>query len=378
MKVVKFYKKAENGKYIIFYLAKPEANSLECVLKSSFFSEEKETDLKIVIVDDEGTTVLDEKVDKLPPMTTMNPEETAKPTTTEWVIPTKPTPTTNPSGSVNPSNNPSSNPSADPSNNPSSSPNPSSGGSEVTGIKLNKNSVTLKVGAKDKLTYTITPEGLHPHLKWRTEASDICSIEADGTITGKSVGKTQISIRADNGVKDVCEVTVTKEGEQSAASPSPSTSSSDPNAETVEALRNKLVETAKKEVGNKNGQKYLDYFHTTQAPGGWCSEFASWCAHQCGYVEKGIIPKKDGCGEFSSWFKKKGRFKNRSYIPKPGDICFMGGDNVTHTCIVVGVDESKGKFYTVDGGSSVNKYTRTLKGSDIYGFGVPDYESIAN
>ena len=372
MNKVKFYKKTDNGKYILFYISNPESESLECNLKSTFFSEEKETELKIVVIDDEGTSVIDKKVDKLPQMPTMNPEETAKPTTSEIVIPTKPTPTTHaseapaasPSGSTSPSGGA----------NPSGTANPSGSGTKITGIKLNKNSVTLKVGGKDKLTYTVTPEGAHERLIWRTDAAEICKIEADGTITGVKEGKAQISIRTESGVTDICAVTVTKD-----TSASPKASNTDSAAAgSVEELRNRLVETAKKEVGTKNGQKYLDYFNTTQAPGGWCSEFASWCAHQCGYVEKGIIPKKDGCGEFSSWFKKKGRFKERSYIPKPGDICFMGGNNVTHTCIVVGVDEEKGKFYTVDGGSSVNKYTRTLKSSDIYGFGVPDYESIAN
>ena len=356
MNVVKFYKKAENGKYILFYIAKPESNSLECKLKSIFFSEESETDLKIVVEDDEGRTVLDQKVSKLPEMPTINPEETEKPSWSPSTLPTKPTPS--PSTSTSASTSPSASESSSPSETsaPEESTNPSDGGTKITAIKLSKNSVKLKVGETEKVTYTVTPEGAHERLIWRTNDSDICTIAADGTITAKSGGTTEISIRTESGVKDTCEVTVTSD---------------------VDELRNKLVETAKKEVGNTNGQKYLDYFHTTSAPGGWCSEFASWCAYKCGYVDKGIIPKKDGCGEFSKWFKNKGRFKDRNYIPKPGDICFTGGDDVSHTCIVVGVDEEKGKFYTVDGGSKVTKNTRTLKSSNIYGFGVPDYESIA-
>ena len=348
MNVVKFYKKAGNGKYTLFYISKPEAKTLECVLKSTFFSEEKETD---------------KKFDKLPKMPSMDPKETAKPSWTPVPIPTKPTPSIHPSEAPAPS--------------PSGSTNPSGGGDKITGIKLNKNSVSIKVGAKDKLTYTVTPEGAHPHLVWRTDANEICSIEADGTITGKSVGQAQISIKADNGVMDICDVTVTKEAPSPSANPS-ANPSDNPSSGSVDALRQKLADVALKEVGNSNGQKYLDYFNTNQAPGGWCSEFASWCAHQCGYVEKGIIPKKDGCDGFAEWFQKKGRFKDRNYVPKVGDICLMGGNNVSHTCIVVAVDEAKGKFYTVDGGSKVIKCTRTIKGSDIYGFGVPDYESIAN
>ena len=74
----------------------------------SQLSTEKETEFKIVVRNDTDYAVQDFKIPKIPPMTTMNPEETAKPTSTSSAIPTKPTPTSSvtssgsPSGSTSP------------------------------------------------------------------------------------------------------------------------------------------------------------------------------------------------------------------------------------------------------------------------------------
>ena len=72
----------------------------------------------MVAINESDYIVQDFKVPKLPPMSTMNPEETAKPTTSEIVIPTKPTETTttHPSASA---------PSTSATTHPSTSANPS-------------------------------------------------------------------------------------------------------------------------------------------------------------------------------------------------------------------------------------------------------------
>ncbi len=196
---IKVYRKAQDNKYVLILKAKVrEQKQYECKIDTRFFSSEESRDF-IVVAKDKEQNVIGSKeftIKPIPTMTSMNPSETAKPSWSPSAIPTKPTPTATTKTSET----------------PSEVPGPSGTG-EITGIKLNKNSVTLKVGQTEKLTYTVTPEGIRPHLIWRTNASDICKIEANGTITGVSVGKTQISIRADNGVKDVCEVTVVEENE---------------------------------------------------------------------------------------------------------------------------------------------------------------------
>ena len=50
----------------------------------------------------------------------------------------------------------------------------------------------------------------------------------------------------------------------------------------------------------------------------WCACFVSWCANECGYIEKGVIPKFAGCtSEGMAWFKAKELWQDRNkYIPK--------------------------------------------------------------
>ena len=111
MKNIKIYKKVEDAKYILFYIAKPHSNSFVYKISNSKLSMEKETELKIVAEAENGDrTTGDLKVDKVKPRVSMNPSETAKPTTTSSPIPTKPTPTSTATSS--PSQSTSGNPSS--------------------------------------------------------------------------------------------------------------------------------------------------------------------------------------------------------------------------------------------------------------------------
>ena len=49
----------------------------------------------------------------------------------------------------------------------------------------------------------------------------------------------------------------------------------------------------------------------------------SWCANECGYIEKGIIPKFAGCElEGVSWFKSHNLWIDGGAIPQSGYIIF--------------------------------------------------------
>ena len=218
MKSLKIYKKVGNM-YILFYMSHHGTKEVTVRIPNSLLSEESKTDIKVVAINESGERGIGETtIDKITPRVSMNPSETAKPSWTPTPIPSKPTPSIHPSETPAPE--------------PSGSTSPSGGGTQISGIKLNKNSVTLKVGEKDKLTYTVTPEGAHPHLVWRTDANEICSIEADGTITGVSVGEATISIKADNGVMDICNVKVVSQ-ETPSASPSSNPSASPSSSPSV-------------------------------------------------------------------------------------------------------------------------------------------------
>lgn len=94
------YKKASNGKYILFYRANPDENEFLLTIQESFLSTETETDIKIVVYEKDGVrTSGDITLDKLEPYPSINPEETEKPSWSPSTLPTKPTPSPKPSTS---------------------------------------------------------------------------------------------------------------------------------------------------------------------------------------------------------------------------------------------------------------------------------------
>lgn len=49
-------------------------------------------------------------------------------------------------------------------------------------------------------------------------------------------------------------------------------------------------------VGNVGGLKFCRWYGFSGRVE-WCACFISWCANQCGYIEKGIIPKFAAVGD---------------------------------------------------------------------------------
>lgn len=55
-----------------------------------------------------------------------------------------------------------------------------------------------------------------------------------------------------------------------------------------------LVEVAKSQLGNVGGEPYWSWYGFPDRVE-WCACFVSWCANECGYLDKGIIPRFSGC-----------------------------------------------------------------------------------
>ena len=77
-----------------------------------------------------------------------------------------------------------------------------------------------------------------------------------------------------------------------------------------------------------------------------------------------------------SWFQNRGRWQNRGYHPKPGDIIFFDwdGDGLgNHVGIVESSDDTY--VYTIEGNSGDRCRRRTyfISSSMIMGYGIPDY-----
>lgn len=83
-------------------------------------------------------------------------------------------------------------------------------GTAVTGITLNKSTLTLARLKSEKLIATVAPTGAtKKDVKWTSTAPDIASVAADGTVKALKVGTaTIIATTVDGGFTAMCQVTV--------------------------------------------------------------------------------------------------------------------------------------------------------------------------
>lgn len=86
----------------------------------------------------------------------------------------------------------------------------SSNKAAVTGVKLNKTSLSLSVGGTSTLTATVIPSGASKSVRWTSGDATIASVSSSGKVTGKKAGTTTIFVTTvDGGYVASCEVTVT-------------------------------------------------------------------------------------------------------------------------------------------------------------------------
>ena len=137
-----------------------------------------------------------------------------------------------------------------------------------------------------------------------------------------------------------------------------------------------IVEVAASQIGNVGGEPYWSWYGFNGRVE-WCACFVSWCAHKCGYIEAGIIPKFAGVGTGINWFQDRHQWQKRGYQPKPGDIIFFDWDGDgygNHVGIVESSDETY--VYTIEGNTSDSCKRRTyfLHSTVIMGYGIPAYD----
>ncbi len=147
----------------------------------------------------------------------------------------------------------------------------------------------------------------------------------------------------------------------------------------VHSLDEKIVAVAMSQLGNVGGEPYWSWYGFTSRVD-WCACFVSWCANECGYIDKGIIPKFAWCPYGAQWFKSRELWMDNSATPSPGMIIFFdwddadtkGPDGVTdHVAIVERVED--GFVYTIEGnsGGSCRQRKYPVGHCEIYGYGIP-------
>ena len=82
-----------------------------------------------------------------------------------------------------------------------------------------------------------------------------------------------------------------------------------------------IVNVALQEVGCTHGDKFWKWYGYDERVE-WCTVFVSWDANEVGVLNT-AIPKFAGVETGIGWFKEKGQWKDKNYIPKPGDIIFF-------------------------------------------------------
>ena len=82
--------------------------------------------------------------------------------------------------------------------------------SNITGISLNKTSLTLSKGATETLVATITPSNADQSVTWTTDNANVATVSSTGKVTAIAPGTTTITATTKDGSKQAtCSVTVT-------------------------------------------------------------------------------------------------------------------------------------------------------------------------
>lgn len=144
----------------------------------------------------------------------------------------------------------------------------------------------------------------------------------------------------------------------------------------MNSISQKLVETARSQIGNVGGEPYWSWYgFETRVE--WCACFVSWCANECGYIERGAIPKFSLCTDGVNWFKSQGQWLEGTEEPSPGMIIFFDrarngqNGNADHVGIVERVEG--GKVYTIEGnsGDECRERSYAVGYYEILGYGIP-------
>ncbi len=87
----------------------------------------------------------------------------------------------------------------------------------VTGVELNRTTLSLDAGKSETLTATVNPDNAtYKGVSWSSSDESVATVDGNGTVTGKKAGTATITAVSVDGPKATCSVTV-----QSGAAPDP-------------------------------------------------------------------------------------------------------------------------------------------------------------
>ena len=95
---------------------------------------------------------------------------------------------------------------------------------KVTGVSLNKNTTTIKVGGTETLTATVEPaNATNKAVTWSSDNISVATVDANGLVTAVAEGSATITVTTEDGNKTAtCTVIVTNNGSGPVVPPQPS------------------------------------------------------------------------------------------------------------------------------------------------------------
>ena len=143
----------------------------------------------------------------------------------------------------------------------------------------------------------------------------------------------------------------------------------------IVGVNQEIVSVAQSQLGNEGGQPYWSWYGF-ESRVEWCACFVSWCADQCGYIDRGICPKFSLCSDGVNWFQQRNQWLAGTETPSPGMIIFFdwadnGQDGVSdHVGIVASVEN--GTVHTIEGnsGDACRERSYSVGYYEILGYGV--------
>lgn len=151
----------------------------------------------------------------------------------------------------------------------------------------------------------------------------------------------------------------------------------------MNSIQPELIAVARSQLGNAGGEPYWSWYGF-ESRVEWCACFVSWCADQCGYIDRGICPMFSLCSDGVNWFQQKNQWLDGSEEPSPGMIIFFDwADNgqdgdADHVGIVEKVEN--GTVYTIEGNSSdmCRERSYSVGYYEILGYGVLQVDGTDN
>ena len=80
-------------------------------------------------------------------------------------------------------------------------------------------------------------------------------------------------------------------------------------------INHKIVEVARAQIGNVGGEPYWSWY-------GFESR-VEWCANECGYIDRGAVPKFALCSDGLNWLRAKEQWLDGTQMPSSGMIIFF-------------------------------------------------------